>query len=290
VFAQVAESGPLLAAIAVSALAGLVSFLSPCILPLVPAYLSYVTGLGGADLDAALGTDPAGRPVVGAEAGTHGAVGAGTPGSTSAGIATSGIAALTRRRVRGRVTAGVALFVIGFTVVFVLISLAASTLGRTLLLRQREIEVVAGLFIILLGAAFLGLVPGLQREWRIRQLPATGLAGAPLLGAVFALSWTPCLSPTLAAVLGLAAVEGSAGRGAVLATAYGLGLGLPFLLFGLGFRRLLGMFAVIRRHSVWVTRIGGVMLVLLGLALVTGTWTEFINWLRATVGPGAVGI
>jgi len=276
VFAQVAESGPLLAAIAVSALAGLVSFLSPCILPLVPAYLSYVTGLGGADLDAALGTDPAGRPV---PAG---------PGTATA-VATID-PALTRRRVRGRVTAGVALFVVGFTVVFVLISLAASTLGRTLLLRQREIEVVAGLAIILLGVAFLGLVPGLRREWRFRRLPAAGLAGAPVLGAVFALSWTPCLSPTLAAVLGLAAVEGSAGRGAVLASAYGLGLGLPFLLFGLGFRRLLGMFAVIRRHSVWVTRIGGVMLVLLGLALVTGTWTEAINWLRATVGPGEVGI
>lgn len=287
-FAQVAESGPLLAAIAVSALAGLVSFLSPCILPLVPAYLSYVTGLGGADLDAALGTDPAGRPVS-ADPATRTAAASASSAAVPNATATVD-PALTRRRVRGRVTAGVALFVVGFTVVFVLISLAASTLGRTLLLRQREIEVVAGLAIILLGTAFLGLVPGLQREWRIRRLPATGLAGAPVLGAVFALSWTPCLSPTLAAVLGLAAVEGSAGRGAVLATAYGLGLGLPFLLFGLGFRRLLGMFAVIRRHSVWVTRIGGVMLVLLGLALVTGTWTEAINWLRATVGPGEVGI
>jgi cytochrome c-type biogenesis protein len=276
VFAQVAESGPLLAAIAVSALAGLVSFLSPCILPLVPAYLSYVTGLGGADLDAALGTDPAGRPV--------------TTVTASASAASTDTATLTRRRVRGRVAAGVALFVTGFTVVFVLVSLAASTLGRALLLRQREIEVVAGLLIILLGVTFLGLVPGLQREWRIHRLPAAGLAGAPVLGAVFALSWTPCLSPTLAAVLGLAAVEGSAVRGAVLATAYGFGLGLPFLLFGLGFRRLLGGFAVIRRHSGWVTRIGGVMLILLGLALVTGAWTEVINWLRATVGPGEVGI
>jgi cytochrome c-type biogenesis protein len=293
VFAQVAESGPLLAAITVSALAGLVSFLSPCILPLVPAYLSYVTGLGGADLDAALGTDPAGRPVPGsAPAATVAATGTTAVAAPVAAASTAAASAtiLTRRRARGRVTAGVALFVAGFTAVFVLVSLAASTLGRTLLLRQREIEVAAGLLIILLGVAFLGLVPGLQREWRIRRLPAAGLAGAPVLGAVFALSWTPCLSPTLAAVLGLAAVEGSAGRGAVLATAYGLGLGFPFLLFGLGFRRLLGVFAVIRRHSGWVTRIGGVMLVLLGLALVTGAWTEVINWLRATVGPGEVGI
>jgi cytochrome c-type biogenesis protein len=264
-FAGVAESGPLLTAIAVSALAGLVSFLSPCILPLVPAYLSYVTGLGGADLDAAAGSS-----------------------AETAVAAGSGV--LTRRRVRGRVAAGVGLFVAGFTTVFVILSVTVSTLGRALLLRQRAIEIGAGLLIILLGIAFLGAIPGLQNEWRWRRLPAAGLAGAPLLGAVFALSWTPCLSPTLAAVLGLAAVSGSAVRGAVLATAYGLGLGVPFVLFGLGFRRLLGVFAVIRRHSVWVTRIGGAMLILLGLALVSGVWLDFINWLRATVGPGEVGI
>jgi cytochrome c-type biogenesis protein len=255
-FADVAQSGPLLVAIAVSALAGLVSFLSPCILPLVPAYLSYVTGLGGADLSSA---------------DSDGAV-------------------TTRRRTRARVLGGVGLFVAGFTTVFVILSVTVSTLGRALLLRQRAIEIGAGLVIIVLGVVFLGLIPGLQNEWRLRRLPAAGLAGAPVLGAVFALSWTPCLSPTLAAVLGLAAVSGSAVRGAVLATAYGLGLGLPFVAFGLGFRRLLEVFTVIRRHSVWVTRIGGAMLILLGLALVSGVWLDFINWLRATVGPGEVGI
>ncbi|MGH3739527.1 MAG: cytochrome c biogenesis CcdA family protein, partial [Micromonosporaceae bacterium] len=198
-------------------------------------------------------------------------------------------ATLTRRHARGRVVLGSALFVGGFTAVFVLLAVAASTLGRALLLRQRPIEIGAGLLTIVLGAAFLGLVPALQRQWR-PKLPAAGLAGAPLLGAVFALSWTPCLSPTLTAVLGLAAVEGSVVRGAVLALAYSFGLGVPFLLFGLGFRGLLGVFAVIRRHSVWVTRIGGVMLILLGLLLVTGLWTDVINWLRATVGPGEIGI
>jgi cytochrome c-type biogenesis protein len=266
-FARVAESGPLLAAIAVSALAGLVSFLSPCILPLVPAYLSYVTGLGGADLDAAVGPDRTDRDE-----------------------ALAGVGVVTRRRVQGRVALGVGLFVLGFTAVFVILSVTVSTIGAALLIRQRAIEIGAGLVIIMLGVAFLGLIPGLQNEWRLRRLPAAGLAGAPVLGAVFALSWTPCLSPTLAAVLGLAAVSGSAVRGAVLATAYGLGLGVPFVLFGLGFRRLLGVFAVIRRHSLWVTRIGGAMLILLGLALVTGVWLDFINWLRATVGPGEVGI
>ncbi|MGH3713494.1 MAG: cytochrome c biogenesis CcdA family protein [Micromonosporaceae bacterium] len=275
-FAETAQSGPLFAAIAVSALAGLVSFLSPCILPLVPGYLSYVTGLGGADLDAALGTDPSGNPVAGGEA-------------RATGEAASAVATLTKGRARGRVVLGSALFVAGFTAVFVLLSVAASEIGRALLLRQRAIEIGAGLLIIGLGLAFLGLVPALQRQWRPR-LPAAGLASAPVLGAVFALSWTPCLSPTLTAVLGLAAVEGSAVRGAVLATAYGLGLGVPFLLFGLGFRGLLGVFAVIRRHSAWVTRIGGAMLIIVGLLLVTGLWTEAINWLRATVGPGEIGI
>lgn len=263
-FAEIAQSGPLLAAIGVSALAGLVSFLTPCILPLAPAYLSYVTGLAGADLDAALGSD---RKDDG-----------------------GAVAVLTQRRVRSRVLAGTALFIAGFTAVFVLLSITVSAIGRALLQQQRAVELGAGVVIIVLGIGFLGLIGGMQREWRFRRLPAAGLAGAPVLGATFALSWTPCLSPTLTAVLGLAAVEGSVVRGAVLATAYSIGLGLPFLLFGLGFRRLIGVFAVIRQHSRWVTRIGGIMLILLGLALVTGLWLDFINWLRATVGPGEVGI
>ncbi len=119
---------------------------------------------------------------------------------------------------------------------------------------------------------------------------AAGLAGAPLLGATFALSWTPCLSPTLTAVLGLAAVQGSAARGTALAAAYSLGMGLPFIGVGAGLPRLLWLSRVVRRHGAWVTRLGGVPLVAVGLALVTGGWTEFINWLRATVGPGQIGI
>jgi cytochrome c-type biogenesis protein len=139
-----------------------------------------------------------------------------------------------------------------------------------------------------LGAAFLGLIPGLQRDVRVRKLPAAGLAGAPVLGAVFALSWTPCISPTLGAVLGLSAIGGQTGRAVTLGIAYCVGLGLPFLAFGLGFRRLLGVFAVIRRNSQWVTRVGGVLLIIVGIAMVTGGWTDFINWLRATVGTGSV--
>jgi cytochrome c-type biogenesis protein len=134
------------------------------------------------------------------------------------------------------------------------------------------------------------VAPGLTRSWRISRLPQAGLAGAPLLGATFALSWTPCLSPTLTAVLGLAAVQGSATRGAVLAAAYSLGMGLPFIGFGAGLPRLLKISRFMRRHGAWVTRLGGLLLVAVGMALATGLWTEFVNWLRAAVGPGRIGI
>jgi cytochrome c-type biogenesis protein len=247
-FAHLASGGPLLVAVAVAAVAGLVSFLSPCILPLVPGYLSYVTGMAGAELDAAHGLR------------------------------------------RGRVLAGTLLFVAGFTVVFILTGVIVAQAGRALLVHQRLLETVVGVLVIVLGLAFAGLVPGLQRDLHIQRLPNAGLAGAPVLGAVFALSWTPCVGPTLGAVLGLAAVGGQTGRAVTLTVAYCLGLGLPFLVFALGFRRLLGLFAWVRRHSVWVMRIGGALLVLVGLALVTGGWTEFVNWLRATVGAGTVGV
>jgi cytochrome c-type biogenesis protein len=251
-FANIASGGPILVAVAVAAIAGLVSFLSPCILPLVPGYLSYVTGLAGADLDDAL----------------H------RPSAAS----------------RGRVLAGAGGFIAGFTAVFTIITVLAATLGRTLLINSRVFEVVAGAVVIVLGLAFIGLVPGLQREFRIHNLPVAGLASAPVLGAVFALSWTPCVGPTLGAVVTMATVDGSTSRAAVLAVAYSLGLGLPFVAFGLGFRKLIGLNRAVRRYSVWVTRVGGAMLILVGLALVTGGWGEFINWLRATVGPGTVSI
>jgi cytochrome c-type biogenesis protein len=249
-FAGIAESGPLLLAIGVAAIAGLVSFLSPCVLPLVPGYLSYVTGLAGADLDSA---------------------------------SASGAR-------RGRVLAGTLLFVAGFASVFVLANVLLASAGRALLRQQRTVEIVVGILVIVLGAAFAGLIPGLQREWRIHRLPAAGLLGAPVFGAVFALSWSPCLGPTLGVVLGLSAVGGSTGRAVILAFAYCLGLGLPFVAFGLGFRRLLGVFRAIRRNSMWITRLGGVLLIIVGLALVTGGWFDFVNWLRATVGVGEVSI
>ncbi|BCJ38163.1 putative cytochrome C biogenesis protein CcdA [Actinocatenispora thailandica] len=280
-FAHVAASGPLLLALAVSLVAGLVSFLSPCVLPLVPGYLSYVTGLAGADLDAALGTDPHGRAVSAADG----------DAAPAGGVAvTTRTQARTRARVRGRILAGGLLFVAGFTVVFVLSGVVVASLGGALLEHRVAVERVIGALVIVLGLAFLGVIPGMQREARVHRVPAAGLVGAPVLGAVFALGWTPCVGPTLGAVLSLAAVQGSVGRGVLLAVAYCLGLGIPFLAFGLGFRRLLQVFGVIRRHSVWVTRIGGVLLILVGVALLTGAWDAFTIWLQAEVGAGKVNV
>ncbi|MGA8117278.1 MAG: cytochrome c biogenesis protein CcdA, partial [Actinocatenispora sp.] len=195
-----------------------------------------------------------------------------------------------RARVRGRILAGSVLFVAGFTVVFVLCGVVVAGVGHALLSHRLVVERVVGALVIVFGLAFLGLVPGLQREARVHRMPAAGLLGAPVLGAVFALGWTPCVGPTLGAVLSLATVQGSVGRGILLAVVYCLGLGLPFLAFGLGFRRLLQVFRVVRRHSVWVTRIGGALLVLVGLALLTGAWDAFTIWLQVTLGAGGVSV
>jgi cytochrome c-type biogenesis protein len=288
-FATIASDGPLILAVGVSAAAGLVSFLSPCVLPLVPGYVSYVTGLAGADLDAALGTDPKGNRVARVAADTAATADVTSAGGTAVAVRpTADVVVPSTRRVRGRIVAGSLLFIAGFTVIFTLVSVLAARLGRTLLEHVEAVQIGVGIVVIVLGVAFLGLIPGLQRDVRVRKLPAAGLAGAPVLGAVFALSWTPCISPTLGAVLGLSAIGGQTGRAVTLGIAYCVGLGLPFLAFGLGFRRLLGVFAVIRRNSQWVTRVGGVLLIVVGIAMVTGGWTDFINWLRATVGAGSV--
>jgi len=289
-FASIASDGPLILAIGVSATAGLVSFLSPCVLPLVPGYVSYVTGLAGADLDAALGTDPKGNavPPRAVEAAPAAMAAASGGGTATAVRAASEVVVPTAARVRGRIVAGSLLFIAGFTVIFTLVNVVAAGVGRTLLAHADVVQTVIGAATIVLGVAFLGFIPGLQREVRIRRLPSAGLAGAPVLGAVFALGWVPCISPTLGAVVGLSALSGQTGRAVTLGIAYCVGLGLPFLAFALGFRRLLGVFAVIRRNTRWVTRVGGVLLIVIGIALVTGGWTDFINWLRATIGPGSV--
>ena len=261
-FANAASSGPLLLAIGAAAVAGLVSFLSPCVLPLIPGYLSYVTGLAGADLDAALGLPPA--P-------------AGGPGAMR-----TAVTAPPSTAGRGRVLAGTALFVLGFAAVFTLLATLVANIGIALKTHERVLDVVLGVLVIVLGLGFLGLIPGLQREVRIRRLPAAGLVGAPIFGALFALSWMPCVGPTLGAVLSLATVSGQADRAVILALAYSLGLGLPFVAFGVFFRKLIGVFAAVRRNSRWVTRIGGALLILVGVALLTGGWNAFLIWLLTT--------
>ncbi|NLU80168.1 cytochrome c biogenesis protein CcdA [Micromonospora sp. HNM0581] len=281
-FGQLAESGPLLLALGAAALAGLVSFLSPCVLPLMPGYLSYVTGLAGADLEggnAGKGTRSTSAVEVGHLPDASGAGGGGT------GTAVRGRAGVAPA-VQGRVLAGTLLFIAGFTVVFTATAVLFSGVGRVFFDHERTLEIIVGGFIVVLGLGYVGVLPGFQREFRINRLPAAGLLGAPVLGAVFALSWVPCTGPTLAAVLGMATTSGQTDRAVVLAVAYCLGLGLPFVVFGLGFNRLLGVFRTVRRHSRWVTRVGGALLILIGLALVTGGWTNVVIWLQTTVGVG----
>ncbi|MFI0452238.1 cytochrome c biogenesis CcdA family protein [Actinomadura sp. 6N118] len=239
--AQVNEtvtSGSLLVAAPLAALAGLVSFASPCVLPLVPGYLSYVTGMSGADL---------------------------------------------ADQRRGRLVAGAALFIAGFTLVFVSYGLVFGGLGRWLLEYQEPITRVLGAVTIVFGLAFMGFVPGLQRTMKSGRLPAAGLVGAPLLGVLFGVGWTPCIGPTLGAVQALSITEASAGRGALLSLAYCLGLGLPFVITALAYRRALGAFGAVKRHYRLVMRIGGGMLVVLGLLLVTGMWNDLTIQLKSWI-------
>jgi cytochrome c-type biogenesis protein len=242
-FASIAGTGPLLLAVAVAALAGLVSILSPCVLPLVPGYLSYVTGLAGSDMDA---------------------------GSSKP----------------RRVLAGTLLFVLGFSIVFTLLLTLVANIGFALKTHQDLLDVILGVLVIVLGFGYLGWIPGLQREVRISKLPAAGLVGAPVFGAIFALSWLPCTGPTLAAVAAMATTSGQTSRAVTLSLAYSLGLGIPFVLFGLFFRQTLGVFRAVRRNSRWVTRIGGVLLIVVGIALVTGGWNHFLVWLLTTFNFG----
>lgn len=268
-FAQTVASGPFLLAVPVALIAGLVSFLSPCVLPLVPGYLSYVTGLTG------VAAVPQPEP-------TGGGTATATAEPTGGGTAT-----LTRPVVvagRGRVLAGASLFVAGFSAVFVSFGALFGGLGATLVGNQAVLTRVLGVVTIGLGLAFLGLIPALQREVRVHRLPSAGIAGAPLLGVLFGLGWSPCLGPTLTAVLGLSLTSATAGRGALLTVAYCLGLGLPFLALALGLSRATRTVAVLRRHTRTTARIGGAFLVLIGVLQVTGAWTLVVAHLQVWVG------
>ena len=271
-FVATVTDGPLLFALPVAAAAGLVSFLSPCVLPLVPGYLSYVTGLTGAELSEPV-RSPAERQ---APARSEGDLLVGAPPAVTTAV-------------RSRVLVGSVLFVLGFSTVFVTEGAFFGGLGAALLAHRDVVDRVMGALTVLLGLGFLGVIPGMQREVRFHRLPRAGLAGAPLLGVLFGVGWTPCIGPTLGAVQTLAYSQASAGRGAVLTAAYCLGLGVPFVLTGLAFRRAMGAIAVVKRHYAVVMRVGGALLVTVGLLLLTGVWEHLMISLRVLVaGSSAV--
>ena len=271
-------SGPLILAIPVAAAAGAVTFLSPCCLPLVPGYLSYITGMSGAG---AAGSAAAGT---GAEAGT-GAAGTAAAAADGGAVTTRTRAAVSGAATpaRGRAVAGTALFVVGFSLVFAVYGLALGGLGQLLKTHNTGLTQILGGITILLGLMFAGAFDRFSfagRIFRPSARPKAGLAGAPLLGVLFGVGWSPCIGPTLTAVLTLSAASGTAARGAFLAFIYGLGLGIPFLIVAVAFQRVVNVLSFFRRNARLVSRIGGAMLVIVGILEVTGAWTSAVNWMR----------
>ncbi|RYB93572.1 cytochrome c biogenesis protein CcdA [Nocardioides oleivorans] len=233
-----AMSGSMVLALPVALAAGLVSFFSPCVIPLLPGYLSYATGVSGADLEDAR---------------------------------------------RSRMVLGAVLFVLGFAVVFVLLGSLTGAAGAWLFVHYSQLNIVLGIITILLGVAFLGGFGFLQRDWRVHKVPAVGLAAAPVLGFLFGVGWTPCVGPTLAAINVLSVNEATASRGAVLSAVFALGLGLPFIAAAFAYRRMIAAFQVVRRHQVLIMRLGGAMMIVVGLLLVSGWWERIVQDLQATV-------
>lgn len=247
-FADLVATGPLLLGLLAAVLAGLVSFASPCVVPLVPGYMSYLTSVVGGEM----------------QFDEHGP------------------------RVRSRkwaVAGAASLFVAGFTVVFLLATVSVFGAMSLISLNADVLMRVGGVVTILMGVVFLGAVPALQRDTRMQPKRWASVLGAPLLGGVFALGWTPCLGPTLAAIISVSVgTEGmTAARGVLLVVAYCLGLGLPFILVALGSAKAVRSIDFLRRHSRTIQTIGGIFMIVVGLMLVTGAWNVFVGWTRQWV-------
>lgn len=236
-------SGALWLAIPVAMLAGLVSFVSPCVLPLVPGYLGF---LGGAVAPRGTSTDAA--------------------------------------PARGRLVFGVLLFILGFSVVFIAFTVIGGTAAVFFLQWGELITRILGVVIIAMGLVFLGLFGFAQREFRLHVNSRTGLIGAPLLGFALGIGWAPCIGPTLAAITAVSWTLGDPVRAGFLGLAYSLGLGIPFLLVALGFGWATKTVGFLRRHIRVVNIIGGTMLILLGILMVTGLWTGIMSRLGAVMG------
>jgi cytochrome c-type biogenesis protein len=236
---EIVFSGPLLAALPLALAAGFLAFASPCVLPLVPGYLGYVSGFRG-------------------------------------GVET--------RRPTRRLVIGVLLFIAGFSTVFISFSIAFASLGAFLIGWIHVIIRVAGLLVILMGFVFIGQVSFLQRAVTLPHAETSGLVGAPFLGMVFGLGWAPCIGPTLVAINTLALSVGDVPRAVILATAYCLGLGVPFLLIALGFSWVTGGVSRLKRHIRAINITGGVMLMAIGAAMVSGVWQMWMSSLQAVIG------
>lgn len=235
--AEIILNGSLIAAMPLALLAGIVSFISPCVLPLVPGYLGYITG-----------------------------------------VADSGAK-------KSRVILGSILFVLGFTAVFVSFGALFGGLGMLIYINNLTwVQQVLGVIIILMGLVLIGQFSFLQRTFKTGIKPRVGLVGAPILGVAFGLGWTPCIGPTLAAVLTLASDAGSPSRGALLALLYSLGIGLPFIAIAAGFGWATRSVNFLKRHIRAFNIAGGVMLIVLGVALATGVWVGFATWLQGVFG------
>jgi len=269
-------SGPLLFAVPVAAAAGAVTFLSPCVLPLVPGYLSYVTGMSGVDAQQATQTGAGGNPGPGGRA---------APGPAAVAVTTvaPSTPVTAARPPRRRAVLGTLLFVLGFTAVFASVGVAFGGLGALLERHSVGLTQVFGVLTIVLGLLFAGAfdrIPVTGRILRPSIRPRAGLAGAPMLGVLFGLSWTPCVGPTLTFVLTLSMTSGTAVRGAILTVAYGLGLGIPFMIVALAFERGVTAFSFARRHARAFSVAGGAMLVVVGVLEVTGAWSSALLWLK----------